>query len=208
MTEGQIALHLGLSQIQIAVFETQIIVHVIIVLDVDRWCIRFGIQHQIGCEHLDLAGRQIFILGASLLYDALDADDIFASERICSFKQFLRNLIIKGHLHDAGFISQIHENQSAEVSSLRDPAVEYDFLPRVAEVQRAAHVRSLKNIAHISYFSCFYLSLHSCGSAERRLSISAFKSSNRTSVCSPLIISLQVATPFSSSLSPMLFRPW
>jgi hypothetical protein len=39
-------------------------------------------------------------------------------------KEFFRHTVVKYDLHDAGFIPEIAENQSAKVSSSLDPAVE------------------------------------------------------------------------------------
>ena len=143
VTEGQVVLHLLFTKIQVTVFETQIVVYVIVVLDVDRRRIRLGIKDHVVCDDLDITGRKIRVLRFSFCHYALDAHHIFASQGVCLFKQLLRDLIVEHHLRDAGLVSHITEDETAQISSLCYPAVEHDFFSDVFFSQFPAHVGSL-----------------------------------------------------------------
>jgi len=62
VTKSEILLHLQLPQIEISVFETKVVVYVIVVFDVNRRCFRFGVDRQFSGEDFDFSGRDVRIL--------------------------------------------------------------------------------------------------------------------------------------------------
>ena len=105
MSECKVSLHFRLSEVQIAIFQSQIVVNVIIVFNVYRRCIRFGIKNHIRRKYFDFARRNVFVLRASFFHNAFYSDDIFASESVSLFKKFLWDFVVKSNLHDSRFIS-------------------------------------------------------------------------------------------------------
>ena len=123
MAESEILLHLQLAQVQISVFQSQVVVYFIVVLDVDRWCLRLGIHGQRCCENLDIAGGKIRVLGRSFANRAFDADAVFAAQALSRREDVFRNSIVKSDLNDSCFVSEIRENQAAQGSLDRKSVV-------------------------------------------------------------------------------------
>ena len=57
--ERKIALHLALAQIEISVLESEILIDIIIVPDIDRRSFRLGIYHKVIGKNFDISCRDI-----------------------------------------------------------------------------------------------------------------------------------------------------
>jgi hypothetical protein len=98
---------------------------------------------QRACEHLHLAGPALAVglPRRPRPHDALHADHRLGLERARLGAQRRRHRVVEGHLRDAVFVSQIHEDEgAAELAAGVHPARERDALADVRAAQLAAVV--------------------------------------------------------------------
>ena len=123
MAQGQVALHLGAAQVEVAVLEAQAFVGVHIVGNV-KGRREGGVKGGYFLRHnLDGAGSQgrIFGAGGTAGYRALDADDPFGAQLFGGLAGGRGQFRVEHHLHDAGAVAQVNENYPAVVAAAADP---------------------------------------------------------------------------------------
>ena len=79
VSESQVSLHLLLSEIEISVFEPELIVYVIIILYVDRRSLGCRINSQIVGKYFNVSCRDVGVFGTSFLYYTLYTDAVFTA---------------------------------------------------------------------------------------------------------------------------------
>ena len=124
--EHEVLLHLRFSQVEISVSEPEVVAYVVVVLYVDRRRLACRVDLEIRCEYLDLARLHVRVHRFTFLYLSLDADYVFASQRVRLIEQFLRDVVVENDLHDPLLVSDVAEDETAEVPPLRDPSVDRD----------------------------------------------------------------------------------
>ena len=123
MTQNQILLHFRTAQVQITVFQAQVLVRVDVILNIKRRCFS-GIEYfQIGSNHFDLAGGQIRIYGSSITqtHFACYFDNVLAADSFSSSKAIAGIVRVNDNLHDTAAVTQIDENQPAVVAAFGNP---------------------------------------------------------------------------------------
>ncbi len=90
MPKRQISLHPPFSQIQVPVFQPEILRHVVVVLDIDWRCVGFRVDRQFIGKDLDIPCGELLVFCLPFLYDSFDPDDIFGSQAIRLLKQLFR----------------------------------------------------------------------------------------------------------------------
>ena len=126
--ERQRLLHDGLSEIQIAVLQTQVAGYVVVVLDVDGRGLGLGVDAEFVCQDLHSAGLEVCVLAFSFAYDAFDAHGVFAAQAVGLFEHVRRRTVAEHDLHDALAVTDVRKDQAAEISLLGDPSVDGDLL--------------------------------------------------------------------------------
>ena len=123
MTQLQVALHRRGPQIQVAVFQAQILVHLRIVQR--EWRHLGLVQHfELAGNHLNLAGGEPSVFGARKPGGnrAGHLDHILAAQPVGSLGNLWMFLRTKDHLREAFPIPKINENDAAVVAPGVDPA--------------------------------------------------------------------------------------
>ena len=161
MAQHDILLHLGTTQVEIAVFETQHLVHVEIVLDIERRRLRLVQDAKLAADDLDLARFHLRVHGVlgARAHVAAHRDDELRAQGLRLVERALAHLrLVVNHLHIAGTVTQIDKNQSAVVAAARHPAAYRDFLPDLALAKLSAMMRPFHT------FQCFHYSFTSAHS--------------------------------------------
>ena len=153
MAQHDILLHLGTTQVEVAVFEPQHLVHVEIVLDIERRRLRLVQDAKLAADDLDLARFHLRVHGVlgTRAHVAAHRDDELRAQGLRLVERALAHLrLVINHLHIAGTVAQIDENQSAVVAAARHPAAYRDFLPDLALAKLSAMMRPFHT------FQCFH----------------------------------------------------
>ena len=143
MSESQVSLHFVLSEVEISVLESQIIIYVVVVLDIDRRSFGCRVNRKVACEHFDVSGRDVRVFGRPFLYNALYTYAVLAAEALRLLDDFLRSVLIERYLSDPRFVTDIYKDQSAEASGLGHPAIKHNVLTLIGKSQLTAHMSSL-----------------------------------------------------------------
>ena len=111
MAHANVALHSRAAQVQVAVFEAQALVDVVVGVYRERRHLRTIEHFQAIDADLDVAGGQPRVLGSGrpLANAAADADDVFVTQLLGIGEAGL--LRVEHDLRDAVTIAQIHEDR-------------------------------------------------------------------------------------------------
>ena len=140
VTGGDGVLHLGTAQIQITVLQTQHVVGVGVLNDLEGRGLGLCQQAQLGDIHLDVAGGDLVGLALALADEAGDGHDILAAQSGGLFKNGLVGAVVEGQLNQTGAVTQIHKDQTTQVTLALDPAAQANGLAGIADAQVAAVV--------------------------------------------------------------------
>jgi len=199
MPECEHRVHRRTAQVEIAVFDTQGLVHqahLIFIGDLKRKAAR-GVENlQAGGRDFNLAGRQIRVFGAGTPrpYSAAHAHDELASEAVGGGDKFGGVLLIDDYLHDSGSVPQIDEDQISKIALAMRPPVQYHFSVDIGGPHRPAEFRSLPVVhPYLLRLVCIGSGARPCRPlaaqlCDRRLppTHSAFSSKrNDTAICPP-----------------------
>ena len=187
VAECQVLLHMRFSQVEKTVFQPQVFTYVVVILDIDRRGLCFGVNGQSVAEQFHFAGGQVLVLGFPFPDRTGHADDELAPEPVRFLKGCRVVILVEDDLHDPGLVSQVAEDQPPEVSSFLDPSVQGRPSAGIPDPEISAHICPFHYAAHISKssYSC------SVSSAERV-------------ICSPVSMSFTLNVPAATSSSPMM----
>ena len=140
MAHDEHVAHFGAAQVEVAVLESQELVDVALLVDVEGGSpglVEDG--HALGGD-FDLAGRQVGVDGlVGAPGDAAgDLDDPFAADLPGEFVRFGVQVGVEDGLHDAGSVAQVDEDEVAVVSPPVDPSRQGDLLSLVVASQFSA----------------------------------------------------------------------
>src|SRR5262249_26466652 len=145
MAAADVALHFGPAQIEVAIFEAQILSGLLALLD-HNWRRRRGVKDlALGDRDLDLAGGQFGIdgpLGAAN-HLALDGEEELRADGTCDLMRCRVVRRIEDELDDSLAVAEIDEDETAVVASRVDPSEEGDLATGVGAAQRPAVVSTL-----------------------------------------------------------------
>ena len=151
VTQDQIGLHLRTAQVQIAVFQAQILIGVDAVLNIKRRCL--GAVQYIQCmgHHFNFTGSNVGIhsLCIPFPYLAENLDHIFAANGFRIFEAFPR-IRIDDYLADTGTVPQVNKNQSAMVAAFGYPAAQSHLFAGIRFRQGSAMMIAFKLFTHSS----------------------------------------------------------
>ena len=122
--QHEIPLQVGAAQIQIAVFETEIIFCFGIFLDREWRRLGFGQDPDLFCHDLNLSGLQIFVYSAGTPRHLTGDSSHKLAAQLCRFgKAFASHrTLFKDQLDDTGAVPQIHKNDASLIPALLHPA--------------------------------------------------------------------------------------
>ena len=126
VAHNQIVLQRRTAQIQIAVFQTQFLVGLGLVGDCERRCLCLGQYTQIVNQNLKSAGFHFLVDAGTLCDYALCHQHIFAVAGCSLFENGTVCLVVECQLYNAGAVTEINENQIAQVSYLLYKAADND----------------------------------------------------------------------------------
>ena len=125
--EQQVALHGVAAQVEVAIFHTQVVAAVGIILNGKRWC--FGcIQHlEARYANFYVAGFTIRVFAGPFAHGTAGLNDEFAAEFACAFAQFGIVVHIEHQLGNAVAVAQVDEGKAAQVAADGYPAGQGHF---------------------------------------------------------------------------------
>ena len=101
MAQLEILAHHRTAQVKIAVLHTQLITAVGIVFDGEGWGSALADDIEFTDDNLDVARRQLRILGITLGNGADSLNDVFASQAACLLLESRRAVFVESQLRDA-----------------------------------------------------------------------------------------------------------
>ena len=142
--------HGGAAQIQIAVFQAQLVVDIDAVAHLKGSCLRAAEHAQLGDEQFHLARGDLVRFRLALTQRARGNNDILAFQAGGLFKHGPVRGIVKNKLQDACGVPQVRKNNAALVAAFCDGAGHRHLCARVPGAQRPAIVGT----AQVSH--CFH----------------------------------------------------
>ena len=176
MPQHQRPQHLGPTQIDVAVPETDDFVNFGLFIHGEGRCLG-GIEHlNVGRHDLHFAGGQVGVqrFRRAQLDSAGDAQHILAADRGGKLVGALVPLWMQDDLHDARSVAQVDEDDAAVVAPSVDPAGQRDIGPSVFASQVAAVVA----LEHCGLHS-------SAGMAERECAFNSYMRPDRDQTSRP-----------------------
>ncbi len=145
MAQAQVALHASASEVKIAIAQASLFARLRLILDGERWRLRF-VQNQEGARyHFHFAGSKCGIHRSRRAhYDfSLHPHYVFGTNLLRAVMHGTADSGIANNLRPARMVTQIKEDQIAEVAADIHPASQKNGLPRVLFAQLTAIVRPL-----------------------------------------------------------------
>ena len=153
MPQADLALHLRPAQVEVAVFETQLLGGLRGIGDDERRHFGRG-EHLEGLGFdLDLAGRDVPVDRLAPADAPAHADDELVAQLLGLFHQ-LRVVGAEDDLGQAGAVADVDENKMAHVAGLVDPAAEDDFAALVGGPQGPGIIRAQEGRRSLDWFVC------------------------------------------------------
>src|SRR3989338_3672975 len=133
MPEPDVCLHLGPSQIKVAVFQPHLFIRDFFVIYLYWRGLCLGYDLKLVCENLDLSCRQMRILHALWPgpHFSPDADDKLPSEAFCNLMNIFIMNGIENNLSDAFTIPQVDKDDTSMIPPDINPAHEADFFSQI-----------------------------------------------------------------------------
>ena len=140
MAHDQHVAHLRTAQVEVAVLESQKLVDVTLLVDVERGSLRLVQDGHTFDGDLDLAGGEVRVdrLVGALRHAARHLHDPFASHLSREVVRLRVQVGIEDDLHYAGAVAQVDENQVAVVPSPVNPSRQRNLLSLVVSSQLSA----------------------------------------------------------------------
>ena len=146
VSENDILLQIGTAKVKITVFKSCQLACLRIFLNFKRSCLALCENSQFLNLNFNLAGGNIGVFGTSLPDRSCCGKNILTSNG----KSLVKNLFVgafgKSQLNNACSVSQIDENQCAEVSLTLNPTAKSNLSANILCGKRAAIVRSLNSL--------------------------------------------------------------
>ena len=146
MTQLQVLLHDWTAQIEVAIFEADVFIHVGVVDEGVWWGFCGVVDDELGADDVDLAGGELRIFHAfwAWAHGAANAEDVFAADVLCFFKNVcVAEFWVDGDLNDAAAVTQIDENDATVVAAFLDPTGDDDLFTDVFQRKLGAIMGSL-----------------------------------------------------------------
>ena len=137
-------LHVGTSEVQIAVLQTQFVARLHRFLEDEGWCQRRVQNDEFAGDELYLACGQVRIEHALGTFGHLAANgnDVLRSELPGLRVQLLIVVRAEDHLCRAVLVSEVDEEETAQITAAVDPSHQHGLVSRVFFLKRSAGVRS------------------------------------------------------------------
>ena len=143
VTQDHVALQGRTAQVEVAVFHTQVVAAVRVLLD-GEWG-HFGLvqHHELRGDDFDVARRHLWVLGRTLHHAAFDLKDVFAAQSAGHGLDIGRRVLFDDDLGDAVTVPQVDEGHRAEVADFLYPAGQRDRFVYICGTQLAAGMGSV-----------------------------------------------------------------
>ena len=139
----QVLLQRRASEVEIAVFEPDILAGLAVIHDLKGRGLRLREHAQIGHLDLDVTGGDLVGFGGALAHPAHRAQDILRAGGERLVKDRAVGAVVERELDDAGAVAQVDEDELAEVALTLNPAADRDGLADVFTSQGAAVMGAL-----------------------------------------------------------------
>ena len=133
MAQLEVLAHGIAAQVEIAVFHTDIITAVGIVLDGEGRRDAFAQNIELRRYYLDITSGQVLVLAFALVDGSFHLYAEFTSEMVGTVAQFLIDSIIEHQLCDAISVAQVNECHSAHLTSALHPSGKCHHLSGIGE---------------------------------------------------------------------------
>ena len=126
MTQNQIALHFRTTQVQITEFQAQVFIGIDVIFNIERRSFSLVQYFDFASQYFDGTGSNIFVDGISIAQAnlALNLDYEFVTDILSSFEAGACGFRVSNYLHNTATVAQIDKNQSAVVTTLRNPTAQ------------------------------------------------------------------------------------
>ena len=144
--EGEVVLHLGAAEIDVAIFQADFLVDDGVFGGREGRCLRVVEEEEGVGDELDFAGGHVGIgeAFATLAEDSGDGDDVLGTRGFGLGVGLGGDFLVEHDLRDAGAVAEVEEDEIAVVATAVDPAHEGDGFAGVGAAQVAAQVRALE----------------------------------------------------------------
>ena len=172
--------HAGAAQVQVAVFQAQLVLHLYLVPNFKGRGLRARQHPQLGHIQLHRAGGDLVGLGVALAQQALGNGHVFAFQRPRLAEHLRVGGIVEHQLQNAGGIAQIGKNDTALVAAFGDGPRHHHLLARIGQAHFAA-IMGAAQVAHAFHAISFlfaYSPRVSPGAFSRRAGAVSFSISS------------------------------
>ena len=151
MPGDNLILHVGAAQIQIAVFQPQLLLDLAVLGDLKGRGFAFGKHPQVGDLDLHLAGGDLLVFAGAFPHYALGRQHKFCPDAEGLAENFLVRVVVKGQLYNAGAVAQVDENQLSQVALPLGPSAYHNLLAHVGKPWLSAVVGSFQSCHHFCH---------------------------------------------------------
>ena len=141
--QTKIASHTRTAQVNVAISQAQVFVHVNVILNLERWCLS-GVQHlNLRRQNLNLTGCQRFVrltFGA-MLNGTRDANRPLRTDTLGRLECLRCHVGIKQHLCQTLTVTKIHKDKTTKVTTAPNPAGKRNNLADILGTQFSAGMR-------------------------------------------------------------------
>ncbi len=143
MAQLQVLTDSRAPQVEIAVFHTQIVTPVGVVLNSKRrYERRAKYTKLLGCN-LNVAGINLGILALAFSYRSLYLDAIFASQLVCLVTESLVVGLVEDKLGDAIAVAKVHKGHAPHFTSALHPSGKCNLFTDIGQTQLSTSVSSI-----------------------------------------------------------------
>ena len=139
-------MHLGAAQVEIAILEAHLLIHIDIILNVEGRRLRLVEDAQLRADDFHLARLDVRVdrLLATRAHLAAHGDaELIAQGLRLMERPLVHRRLVKDDLHEAGAVTHVDEDESAVIAPSRHPAAEDNLRPYVCLAKRAAMMVAL-----------------------------------------------------------------
>lgn len=192
--QDEVLLHLRAPQVEVAVLQADCLIHVDIILNVERRGLGGVEDSQLLGPDLELACRHVRVdrLRRPAHEHAPHGQHVLATHLFRLLENLAGLLGVEDHLHEARPVAHVDENQGAMVAPPLDPAINGHDLADLRFANVAAEMSSLHAMNRFGHVG----SPPSC--------IALTRSARGTLSCVPASMCFSPATPFFTPSSPRI----
>ena len=143
MAQLEVAAHGIAAQVQIAVFHSQVVATVGVVLDGERRRDALAQDVEFVGNDLDVTRGDVGVLARALGHGALDLDDKFTSQVVGLLAQVSVYLIVKHDLGDAIAVTQVNKGHAAHLAGALYPTCQSHDFAHIGKTKFAVSLGSI-----------------------------------------------------------------